>query len=253
MLAATTRDEVPRADVFSLAGYQKLVSELIARGYAITGYESADPTKAHLILRHDVDFDLELAVKLAEVEADRGWRSHYFVLLRTEFYNPFSGSGTRLVQRLVMLGHQVGLHFDASLYPARAAALEDGVVSECRLLGSVTERDVRLFSLHRPHPELLQHGIEVPGLLNAYGPRFFDGMGYCSDSRGSWRHGHPLDHAAVVGRRALQLLTHPIWWVDGSRDPSDKCGAFLDRRALHLDDEMQRNCQVYRGRESQGR
>ena len=34
-----------------------------------------------------------------------------------------------------------------------------------------------------------------------------------SESRGEWKHGFPWDHKAVAEGRALQLLTHAIWWV----------------------------------------
>jgi len=62
-------------------------------------------------------------------------------------------------------------------------------------------------------------------------------MGYCSDSRGAWHHGHPLDHPAVAEGRALQLLTHPIWWTTGAgRDPA----ATLERFLGQLGDEVRR-------------
>ena len=48
---------------------------------------------------------------------------------------------------------------------------------------------------------------------NTYESKFFKEIGYCSDSRGGWHHGSPLDHAALGEGRALQLLTHAIWWT----------------------------------------
>ncbi|MBT3172708.1 MAG: hypothetical protein HN333_14900, partial [Rhodospirillaceae bacterium] len=74
-------------------------------------------------------------------------------------------------------------------------------------------RSVPMISFHRPAPALQGREGRIAGRMHAYEPRFFREIGYCSDSRGAWRHGHPLDHAAVVKGKALQLLIHPLWWI----------------------------------------
>jgi hypothetical protein len=53
------------------------VGSLVDLGYQITGFDSVEAAKAHLILRHDIDFDPEAAVVVAQAEAARGWRAHY--------------------------------------------------------------------------------------------------------------------------------------------------------------------------------
>jgi len=236
---------------FTLRAYQVMIEALMARNYAVRGYAGAEASNRHLILRHDVDFDLDAAIGMAETEAKQGWRATYFVLLRTEFYNPLSQAGTAAVRQLINLGHDVGLHFDASLYAGDEAGLISAVKSESATLEQISDAPVTCFSLHRPHPDMLDNGFEVDGLINAYAPRYFRDFGYCSDSRGAWHHGHPLDHAAVKQGSALQLLTHPIWWIESGDIPSDKCSAFLERRQAILDQEMQRNCQAYEGRRSE--
>ncbi len=232
---------------FTLPDYGSLVQELLGRGYGIVDYEDADPNARHLVLRHDVDFDLDAAVTMAEFEQQRGWRSCYFLLLRTEFYNPLSARGEASIRRLVELEHDVGLHFDASLYDGDEGVLMEAVERECRILETITERPVAAFSLHRPNLTLLDHGFEVSGRINAYAARYFREMGYCSDSRGDWSHGHPLDHPAVAQRRAIQLLTHPIWWTGRIHvDSQAKLEAFLTRRRDLLDREIAAHCTVYR-------
>ena len=57
---------------------------------------------------------------------------------------------------------------------------------------------------------------------HTYEPKFVKDIGYCSDSRGGWHHGHPLSHSSVKEGKALQLLTHPIWWITKGKSAEKK-------------------------------
>ncbi len=234
------------AEDFTAAGYRALVEALLARGYEAIGYADADPDAAHLILRHDVDMSLQAAVALAEVERAMDVSAHYFVLLRTEMYNPHSAAGQAAVRRLAALGHRVGLHLDASLYEADLASLDRAAAEECAILEQIAGAPVDLISFHRPAPALLGHPARLAGRRHAYEPAFFADMGYCSDSRGGWHHGHPLDHEAVAEGRALQLLTHPIWWVGERAAPvQERLEGFAAARHRLLLDQLARNCSAF--------
>ena len=232
---------------FTLNSYAELIASLVSRGYRVSGYTETEPAAPHLVLRHDVDFDLDAALEMAEVERQHGWRGHYFVLLRSVFYNPLSNPVRHSLIRLIELGHDVGLHLDASLHDGDPAALAGAAEQECQLLEDLTGHAVEVFSLHRPAPALLERDLEVPGRINAYGSRHFHDIGYCSDSRGAWYHGHPLGHSAVAQNRALQLLTHPIWWSnDDLVGAQAKLEGFLARRQAVIDASLAANCTVYR-------
>lgn len=234
------------AEDFTLAGYGALLDAFAERGYAARSFGDADPAARHLVLRHDLDMSLDAAVPVAEAEAARGLRAHYFVLLRTEMYNPFSAAGRDALDRLQARGHEIGLHLDASLYADDAAALDAAAARECRVLEEATGAPVRLISFHRPSRALLGLDRRLAGRPHTYQPRFFEAMGYCSDSRGAWGHGHPLDHPAVAEGRALQLLTHPIWWRDQTPDDAQaKLDRFAEGRDELLRAELARNCDIY--------
>jgi hypothetical protein len=226
--------------------YGELLRTLLGRGYAAVDYEAAEPSARHLILRHDLDMSLQAAEPIAEAEAKLGVAAHYFVLLRTEMYNPFSAAARATLERLRGLGHAIGLHLDASLYGNDPAALEEAVARESRALEDAVGAPVRVVSFHRPAEALLSYGKTLAGRRHTYEPRFFREMGYCSDSRGGWHHGAPLDHSAVAQGRALQLLTHPIWWTGTPSEPVVRLGRFLEARRALLDSELARNCSIYR-------
>lgn len=232
---------------FTRTGYAELLTGLTGQGYESTSFAKADPAARHLILRHDVDMSIDAALVVAQAEARLGVRAHYFVLLRTEMYNPWSEAGRAGLNRLRELGHEVGLHFDASLYPDHDAALDAAVAEECAALETIIGAPVTTVSFHRPVRRLQGYPGTVGGRIHAYQPRFFHEMGYCSDSRGAWRHGHPLDHPAVAEGRALQLLTHPIWWArESPLDPVAALDAFRTERDRVLARALAANCDPYR-------
>jgi hypothetical protein len=231
---------------FSLSAYRSLLTGLMERGYEARDYAAADPVRRHVILRHDIDMSLDAALAVAAIETELALKAHYFVLLRSEMYNPFSAGAREALQRLRALGHRIGLHLDASLYGNEPQRLQRAAQDECAALEAAVGSPVHMISFHRPASTLLGYAEPLAGRRHAYEPRFFRDMGYCSDSRGEWRGGHPLEHSAVRDGRALQLLTHPIWWT---RDEQETVQARLDRFARDryrvLRSELAANCQVY--------
>jgi hypothetical protein len=232
---------------FTREGYRSLVAGILKRGYSAVGYDSVVPAERHLILRHDLDMSIDAAVAIAEVEAEFQVAAHYFVLLRTEMYNPWSDHARRQLDRIAGLGHAIGLHFDASIYPDDIAVLDRAAAEECTVLATLTGRPVETISFHRPSRALLRMPEDIAGRSHSYQPRYFHDIGYCSDSRGAWHHGPPLDHAAIGEGRALQLLTHPIWWDrDTALDPVAALDGFRAERDTVLMNALADNCEPYR-------
>ena len=230
---------------FTPAAYRDLITSIAARGYEIKSFAEAISTRPHLILRHDIDQSLIAAAQLAAVETAEGWRASYFVLMRSEMYNPFSSASLRALEEISAGGHEIGLHLDAALYGGDVEALDTAAERECAMLESITGRKISMISFHRPAPELRPYDRILAGRGNTYESRFFNQIGYCSDSRGGWHHGHPRDHAALAEGRALQLLTHAIWWVSECKAPEEKLSAFLDGRFSLLENELAVHCAVH--------
>ena len=230
---------------FGLASYRALLGAFRDRGYAARGFAAAEPAQRHLILRHDIDYSLDAAAPMAELEAELGLGATYFVLVRSAFYNPAAPEGARVLARLAALGHEIGLHFDAALYENDTGALDAAAARECALLEHITDMPVATISFHRPAPALLGRAGALGGRRHAYEPRFFTEMGYCSDSRGGWHRGAPLDHPAVAAGHALQLLTHPIWWQDPPMEPAERLAHFLVDHARRLDRELAAHSAVH--------
>jgi len=231
---------------FTLQGYVALIRGFLAKGYVVTDYADIDPAARHLILRHDVDMDIGRALEMAEEESALGVKSNYYVLLRTEMYNVFSDRAAIMLRHITALGHKIGLHFDASIYPPERAALEAAAVQECAILEQLLGNEIETITFHRPAPQLQGLKGRFAGRLHGYDPRFFSDIGYCSDSEGRWRFGHPFENEAVKSQRAIQLVTHPIWWC-ASRDEQviPKLQRFLRDRSDMLTTEVGLNCKPF--------
>ncbi len=231
------------AQRFSIGDYAWLVGEFLQRRYQVVDFSHATPESRHLLLRHDVDMCLRRAVRLAEVEAELGVSASYFILVNTEMYNIGSNAGRQSLRRLLDLGHEVGLHFDAAhVRENDLDTLTREVDRESSILEMQMGHPVRVVTFHRPARWLIGHAASLSGRIHGYQPRYFEHMGYCSDSAGAFRYHAPLDHPAVQEGRALQLLTHPIWWV---AEPDEGTFAKLARFRRDRDDEMGRELAVH--------
>lgn len=230
---------------FTLDGYASLLQALLAEGYQVRDFADMNPGDRHLILRHDVDMSLEFALRMAAREAEIGVCSTYFVLLRSELYNPFSAANLTRMGEILAQGHRIGLHFDASLY-SDSDDFEQAVDTECRLLEGYLDRPVRVVSFHRPLSGHLGKAGRLAGRLHTYAPEFFGQIGYCSDSKGGWHNGAPLDNPSVQKGRAIHLLTHPIWWMeDLGASARDKLAGLVARQDQLYRKELAKNCVVY--------
>lgn len=217
---------------FTCQAYRELLSLLRQRGYAFRNYHNYEEAPRCVILRHDVDTSLSQAVRLAELEAEEGVCSTWFVLLRTDFYNVFSRAGAEALERIRSLGHEIGLHFDeASYVPAlEPEEVVQNIIKECGLLSALLETAVSTVSMHRPSKATLEADFHIPAIVNSYGTTFFHDFKYLSDSRRRWRE-PVLDIVRSGEYNRLHILTHAFWYHEEEKDISQTVGDFI--RSAH--------------------
>ncbi|MCI9169704.1 MAG: hypothetical protein HFF42_01995 [Lawsonibacter sp.] len=227
---------------FTYAAYRDLLSLLRERGYAVRNYHNYMDAPRCVILRHDIDYSLQQAVELAELETEEGVQSTWFVLLRTDFYNVFSKSGTEALQHIRSLGHEIGLHFDeASYVPAlRPDEVVQNIIKECGLLSALLETRVSTVSMHRPSKSTLEADFQIPGIVNSYGKTFFHDFKYLSDSRRRWRE-PVLDIIRSGEFDRLHILTHAFWYHEAEEDISRTVGNFVRSAGLERYRQMAEN------------
>ena len=71
-------------------------------------------------------------------------------------------------------------------------------------------------------------------------------MDYCSDSRGAWFHGHPLDRRSIKGGTAMQLLTHPLWWCGKANEQAiDRLHAMIRKNGEIFEQSLSKNSETF--------
>lgn len=220
---------------FGPDGYESLLSALLARGYRAVPLTEIHAECRHLFLRHDVDLCPDRALQIARREAALGVKATYYFLVSTQIYSVAAAENRQILHEIATLGHEVGLHFDAEQYSGQAGALDEFAQRECEILELCSGQPVQSISFHRPAPQYLNRPEPIAGRRHCYEPALFTEIAYISDSNGGWHHGHPLDHSAVAEGRAIQLLTHPIWWCNDVPQLSvETMNKFFDNRSEAL-------------------
>lgn len=200
---------------FSPQGYRQLLAHIVASGYAcptFSQWSSSATVGLCCLLRHDVDVNLEFAVRMAAIEHDMGLNSTYFVMFRSPLYNLMSRHGAASLAKIREFGHQIALHFDCDAVSWGERDVEEWLDFELDMLAFILGERVTAFSLHQPSVAVIDRRISRPGVINTYHPEHMFGLRYLSDSNRDWRGRDPLQEIQRANG-GLQLLTHPMWWM----------------------------------------
>lgn len=200
----------------------------ILRRYApvIADYTEAPARDAFCLIRHDVEFCVERAYRLAEIDAEEGVHSTFFFQVMNSAYNPLSTANRAMINRIQEMGHHVGLHFYVShITPGDLVRLREELALQSKVLELITGHPIGRFSYHRPPRWVLEANEPLcDGMINAYASDFFEltqpgampsRVKYIADSQHKWHYGHPLENHAY---EKFQILLHPDEWTEGGMD-----------------------------------
>lgn len=210
---------------FTFKGYSDLIETLRVSGYSFADYHNYESFNRCVVLRHDIDNSIEKAVVIAEMERKMEVRSTFFVLLRTDFYNPVSKKGMAGLKKIQALGHEIGLHFDEMAYDA-LDGIVDAIKHEAGILSNIIGSPVTTVSMHRPSQKTLDANYDLNPMVNSYGKTFFNDFKYLSDSRRRWRE-PVLDIIKSSQYERLHILTHPIWYQEEEETIHDTIKRFV--------------------------
>lgn len=224
--------EADHAD-FTMVEYRSLLRLTKAGGYRFSAYTDLPLNERCVLWRHDIDMSLNRAVRMAEVEAEEGVISTFFIYLHSEFYNILEAGQLSLAKRLVELGAHIGLHFNPTFHGiADESELEYWIKKEAEVLRDLLKVEIPVFSFHDTNPFILScEEIAYGGLVNCYSSYFKKEVAYCSDSNGVWAHRRLRDVLTSATEPRLHVLTHPEWWQDTPMEPREKVFRSADGRA----------------------
>lgn len=220
--------------------YIAILESGIHAGYEFVSFLDVDiASKARIaILRHDIDFSPALALEMAEIDASYGINATFAVLPSSPLYNPFSPSNLEVIQQIHALGHHIALHHRAGP-PRKDEQTAQDIQNEMRTLNAFFPYTQPVFVWHNIPPGGLARlsQMDVPGLVNAYGPKFIQEMYYMSDSV-TRRTPEEILHA-IGEHRLLHVLLHPLIWMSERENMVTMISYALTRMVRDCDAQLQ--------------
>lgn len=197
---------------FTYNAYVKLLT-LLKQNFRIVPFsEVSKDDGSFLILRHDVDASLEVALKMARLEKSLGIKSTYFVLFSHKFYNLLEKDSLTMLKEISECDHEIGLHYDAETYESYSRDMKETLETEIRLLEHILNRKVFSIACHNVSIMSGQDPFkDIAGYINAYNPKFC--QNFVSDSCRAW---FPRDLSRLLDFNwsRWQLLIHPFLWTE---------------------------------------
>ena len=240
---------------FSYDEYRQIINTV--RNYSrIVDYRyvlNNNPQK-FCILRHDVEFSVDRAYKLAKLEYNLDLQSSYFFQITNNNYNILSELNLNKIRKIKDLGHNIGVHTFVGQENSYEKIV-DIVSRDIETLSNHTEVNIDRFSFHRPNlnKEVLKLNIEIDGIVNAYSKDFFTYFNgkeivpevkYISDSQHRWNYGNPMD---IENKKwdKLQLLLHEYSWTEEGFDNVENFNSLIRERNSELLNSMNSECKHF--------
>jgi len=202
-------------------GHYRQALEAARSNYAFAVFD--DPPadgRPFILLRHDVDFSLDAALRMARIESELGVHSTYLVLLHAH-YNVLGPPGFAQLREIVGLGHRLGLHYDLAFYARNGLSASETIRRESAVLEDRFGTPVSLVAEHNPGRVPRPADLDFGPLLDAYSPDFTREIEYLSDSCQSWRQGCFCGFLDPSRHQRLQVLVHPLWWSEDGRSADE--------------------------------
>lgn len=189
-------------DIYTFNKLRKILSDLYNSNVGIYRIKDIPKIKTGILLRHDFDYEIESALEAAKMEFDIGIQSTFYFLVSSQFYNIFSQRGRYIVDSICDMGHEIGLHFDPSIYKN----IDVNFWREIYMMEEFLGDKVYSMAVHNP----FMHGMypKFKGVIDAYDKSLFSKENYFSDSRFEFN----IDIEEIIKRARkglVQLLFHP--------------------------------------------
>lgn len=208
---------------FSKEEYLSILILAKKKKYIICSIKDAKQLKGKgfpiLILRHDVDIDIDTALLMAQLEQKENIQSTYFILPYNNFYNPFSPENRSKIIKIKKCGHEIGIHWDSRNYIKKKKTC---FKRDLEFLSEIIDEKILSGSQHEPNCAPL---LKASNLLKFEAYRDFRDFIYISDSSMQFRKYTPYE--LIEKKPDIQFLAHPFWWMIKGTTRKEKFNNFL--------------------------
>ena len=221
--------------------YKTLIKRLLNAGLKPSTNWNKKLSKNTLFIRHDIDFSIEYAYRLALCEYRLKICSSYFFMMSTNFYNRLSSHNQKLVKKISNTGHKVSIHCDPTAYKDLEYFKYEKNVFE-----NIFGEKVNIVSIHRPRFFLKNNNIKLFGISQTYQDIFFKKMKYISDSNCRDVFPQIIKFLEEPRKFGLHLLIHPIWWMNMGSSPSKTINNWRIQNKDFITSEIFKHLKVYK-------
>ncbi|MCT4605432.1 MAG: hypothetical protein N4A64_04875 [Marinisporobacter sp.] len=227
--------------MFNYEFYGECLKILKKSGYSFESFSSEKYSEKYIVyLRHDVDNDFLGAYNLAKIESQNKAKSIFFFLPNHSLYNMLSFECLSLIKKINNMGHEIGIHIDASLFKEHKELVE--YTKNTFHYYSDYLPITNIISFHCPTPLILNNNIVIDGFINTYEKRFFKDIKYFSDSnrRKFWKNNF---YDSIKKGLSMQFLTHPFWWGHFEQSIYESYNNFSKKMDLYKNRALIRNAE----------
>jgi hypothetical protein len=225
-----------------ISNYKSFISKFVKNGYKFIFYDELNNSKCNqVILRHDIDLDIDLAYEMAIIENSMGIKSTYFFLLSNNSYNLISDKNKKLLIKIRELGHKISLHFDMMIYDN----ILEGFRREQEIFNQIFNEKINIISIHRPKKDFLKSPDNFFNISNSYEKEYMNNISYFADSGGSFRYGNPLNSNAFKNNQNIQLVIHPAWWMINGNSVNEIVEDVIENKSEKIRSHFEKSIKTY--------
>jgi hypothetical protein len=194
---------------FSIEEYKKLLVALQRTGRPFVLF--LPETRSGILLRVDVDFDLEWAVPMALANRELSIQGTFFVQVASPLYNALAPESRRALEQIMASEQHIGLHYHHEGGKLDMVRLE----AEYEILRRIAPVAERVVAWHNPEGDLSEFRELVcgAGFIIADSEKFYGPDKYMSDTNRGRRLDSIVKFVMDTSSPLVQVLLHPVNWV----------------------------------------
>lgn len=230
---------------FTIKHYEDILRSIKSNNFVPIFFNQINTYNKEILIRHDIDLDINSALALSRIEKKHGIKSTYFFWLTSPFYNIFDPDNKNKILEIIDLGHEIGLHFDENCY-----SINNNIelISQINLEKNILEKYLNIYikivSFHMPSKSLINNNITIGNIDNTYHCKYFKQFKYLSDSARNWREGCICKYLNNENYTKIQALFHPIWWNNVCTNKANAKNCYINNRVNALNKEWEKHIQV---------
>ncbi len=99
--------------------------------------------------------------------------------------------------------------------------MQESINEDINFLNKYFNIDIKVVSFHQPSKQIINGDISIKQ-INTYDKNYFSDIFYISDSNMQWKAKDPICLIKEKKYEKIQLLVHPIWWINDGCTTEEK-------------------------------